>query len=279
MCLLSTPSCAGFANNAAVAFEVQLQQSFAPLVAMAAMIHLQPYYPALAVRFDEIAAELIAQVSLLLQRWAYVCLQWQAAITRACAGSAGIPQGTACSPTCKRLLALASIAGFLIAGRLWLISIIRPSSTLPLCLLLLQVPVPGAIASLQMSPQGVVHSFFPLQGNEVAMRHNLFKGTDRAAAAAATCDMPRGCAVSARPEAGCGWQQQVPVCAHAHGCAPACSLPSCGQYVLSRCCIVGQLSGHVTPLQSRTTWATSMASAAALLCCVSSPPPPPLLMC
>lgn len=53
---------AGFANNAAVAFEVQLQQSFAPLVAMAAMIHVQPYYPALAKRFDEIAAELIAQV-------------------------------------------------------------------------------------------------------------------------------------------------------------------------------------------------------------------------
>lgn len=53
---------AGFANNAAVAFEVQLQQSFAPLVAMAAMIHVQPYFPALATRFDEIAAELIAQV-------------------------------------------------------------------------------------------------------------------------------------------------------------------------------------------------------------------------
>lgn len=53
---------AGFANNAAVAFEVQLQQSFAPLVAMAAMIHVQPYYPILAKKFDEIAAELIAQV-------------------------------------------------------------------------------------------------------------------------------------------------------------------------------------------------------------------------
>ena len=55
-------SAAGFANNAAVAFEVQLQQSFAPLVAMAAMIHVQPYYPALAKQFDAIAAELIAQV-------------------------------------------------------------------------------------------------------------------------------------------------------------------------------------------------------------------------
>lgn len=54
--------CAGLANNAAVAFEVQLQQSFAPLVAMAAMIHVQPYYPTLEKRFDEIAAELIAQV-------------------------------------------------------------------------------------------------------------------------------------------------------------------------------------------------------------------------
>jgi hypothetical protein len=55
-------SAAGFANNAAVAFEVQLQQSFAPLVAMAAMIHVQPFYPALAKQFDAIAAELIAQV-------------------------------------------------------------------------------------------------------------------------------------------------------------------------------------------------------------------------
>lgn len=45
-----------------MAFEVQLQQSFAPLVAMAAMIHVQPYYPILATKFDEIAAELIAQV-------------------------------------------------------------------------------------------------------------------------------------------------------------------------------------------------------------------------
>jgi hypothetical protein len=59
---VDTDVSAGLANNAAVAFEVQLQQSFAPLVAMAAMIHVQPYYPTLAQRFDEIAAELIAQV-------------------------------------------------------------------------------------------------------------------------------------------------------------------------------------------------------------------------
>jgi hypothetical protein len=36
--------------------------------------------------------------------------------------------------------------------------------------------VPGAIASLQMSPQGVVHSFYPLEGNQAAMHHNLLKG-------------------------------------------------------------------------------------------------------
>ena len=36
--------------------------------------------------------------------------------------------------------------------------------------------MPGAIASLQMSPQGVVRSFYPLKGNEIAMGHNLFKG-------------------------------------------------------------------------------------------------------
>lgn len=54
-------SAANFANNAAVAFEVQLQQTLAPLVGLSAMIHLQPYYPALAPRFDEIASELLAQ--------------------------------------------------------------------------------------------------------------------------------------------------------------------------------------------------------------------------
>lgn len=62
VCILCLSACTGFANNAAVAFEVQLQQSFTPLVAMAAMIHVQPYYPALAKQFDVIAAELIAQV-------------------------------------------------------------------------------------------------------------------------------------------------------------------------------------------------------------------------
>ncbi len=44
------------------------------------------------------------------------------------------------------------------------------------CAVLFQVPVPGAIASLQLTPQGVVHSFYPLKGNEVAMGHNLLKG-------------------------------------------------------------------------------------------------------
>jgi hypothetical protein len=29
-----------------------------------------------------------------------------------------------------------------------------------------------------MSPQGVVRSFYPLAGNEIAMQHNLLKGQD-----------------------------------------------------------------------------------------------------
>jgi hypothetical protein len=41
---------------------------------------------------------------------------------------------------------------------------------------LLQLPVPGSVASLQMSPQGVVRSFYPLKGNEAALNHNLFRG-------------------------------------------------------------------------------------------------------
>lgn len=54
-------------------------------------------------------------------------------------------------------------------------------SILPVCVLccaVCQVPVPGAIASLQMTPQGVVHSFYPLKGNEAAMNHNLLKGLE-----------------------------------------------------------------------------------------------------
>lgn len=42
--------------------------------------------------------------------------------------------------------------------------------------LLLQLPVPGSVASLQMTPQGVVRSFYPLKGNEAALNHNLFRG-------------------------------------------------------------------------------------------------------
>jgi sensor domain CHASE-containing protein len=40
--------------------------------------------------------------------------------------------------------------------------------------------VPGAIASLQLTPQGVVHSFYPLKGNEAAMGHNVLKGQRQA---------------------------------------------------------------------------------------------------
>lgn len=40
----------------------------------------------------------------------------------------------------------------------------------------MQQPVPGAIASLQASPSGIVRSYYPLKGNEKAMNHNLFQG-------------------------------------------------------------------------------------------------------
>eukprot|EP00775_Hariotina_reticulata_P009645 gene9645-9805_t len=53
-------SAIGFANNAASAFEVQLQQTFAPLTALSVLIHFQPYYPAIAEAFDGIAQELLA---------------------------------------------------------------------------------------------------------------------------------------------------------------------------------------------------------------------------
>jgi hypothetical protein len=44
------------------------------------------------------------------------------------------------------------------------------------CFALLQLPVPGSVASLQMTPQGVVRSFYPIKGNEAALNHNLFRG-------------------------------------------------------------------------------------------------------
>ncbi|KIZ04181.1 hypothetical protein MNEG_3785, partial [Monoraphidium neglectum] len=50
----------GFADNAAVGFEVQLQQMMAPMLALAAFIHDNPNYPHLAARFDKIAKELLA---------------------------------------------------------------------------------------------------------------------------------------------------------------------------------------------------------------------------
>lgn len=53
---------AGFANNAAVGFTVQLQQTFAPLSALQAIIHFEPDYSKLAPRFDQLAQELLSQV-------------------------------------------------------------------------------------------------------------------------------------------------------------------------------------------------------------------------
>jgi len=52
----------GFAENTAVAFEVQLQQMMAPMLALATFIHDQPSYPNLARRFDTIATELLSAV-------------------------------------------------------------------------------------------------------------------------------------------------------------------------------------------------------------------------
>lgn len=55
---------------------------------------------------------------------------------------------------------------------------VRQLNPLPYAVLC-QVPVPGAIASLQLTPQGVVHSMYPLKGNEAAMGHNVLKGQRR----------------------------------------------------------------------------------------------------
>ena len=47
-----------------------------------------------------------------------------------------------------------------------------------LLLLLLQLPVVGAVSSLQLIPQGIVQNFYPLPGNEAALYHNIFKGKE-----------------------------------------------------------------------------------------------------
>jgi len=51
-----------------------------------------------------------------------------------------------------------------------------------------QLPDPGAVASLQLTPQGVVRSFYPVQGNEQAVAHNLLKDPARRAAALETIE-------------------------------------------------------------------------------------------
>ncbi|KAF8060038.1 serine/threonine-protein kinase [Scenedesmus sp. PABB004] len=102
-------SAMGFANNAAVAFTVQLQQTFAPLTALTTIIHFQPDFTKLAPRFDALAAELLSAL-----------------------------------------------------------------------------PVPGSVASLQLTPNGVVSTFYPLKGNEQALNHNLLKDPKRRVAALET---------------------------------------------------------------------------------------------
>lgn len=59
-----TPNPAGFADNAAVALEVQLQQFVSPMAALAAFVHDDPDYSSLSQRFPRIAQELLAAVSL-----------------------------------------------------------------------------------------------------------------------------------------------------------------------------------------------------------------------
>lgn len=59
-CLLCC--CAGFAMNAALAFERQLSQMFGPLLALQAIIRYNPTYAAINATFDDIAKELLDQV-------------------------------------------------------------------------------------------------------------------------------------------------------------------------------------------------------------------------
>lgn len=53
---------AGFAINAAVAFERQLGQMFFPLLSLATIVRNNPYYPAFNASFDRVAKELMDEV-------------------------------------------------------------------------------------------------------------------------------------------------------------------------------------------------------------------------
>jgi len=53
---------AGFAINAAVAFERQLAQMFFPLLSLATIVRFDPYYPRFNASFDNVAKELMEQV-------------------------------------------------------------------------------------------------------------------------------------------------------------------------------------------------------------------------
>jgi hypothetical protein len=56
---------AGFAINAAVAFERQLAQMFFPLLSLATVVRNNPYYPKFNTSFDAVAKELMEEVRLL----------------------------------------------------------------------------------------------------------------------------------------------------------------------------------------------------------------------
>jgi hypothetical protein len=53
---------AGFAINAAVAFERQLGEMFFPLLSLATIVRSDPYYPSFNASFDRVAKELMDEV-------------------------------------------------------------------------------------------------------------------------------------------------------------------------------------------------------------------------
>jgi hypothetical protein len=75
---------AGVANNAAAALQVQVQQTFAPLLALATLINYNPDYQKLNASFDKVAEDILAQV----RPYSSLDGQSQPCLAgRACAGS------------------------------------------------------------------------------------------------------------------------------------------------------------------------------------------------
>lgn len=142
MCGCGVVLAAGFALNAAAAFERQLNTMFFPLVSLATIVHYQPSYPLFNKTFDTVAKQLMEQVC------ACVCAVY--------------------------LCALCSCVGLCVVRSRQPLSALEPlrepSSGVcvyvcfrhhVMCVCAAVVQMPTGITTLIAAPQGVLRNFYP----------------------------------------------------------------------------------------------------------------------